>query len=143
MVHCLCMLLAPWFFFPFYKLVSPFIDPVTKAKLNFVDMKKQKQKAIVSTPSSAAVSETDLPSSASTASNSNKASSTAATATTTTSPLDSGILLNVIPDDMLERDFVGSSDYVYHQELYWSAAEKVLQESRDALEQGPADDTSA
>ncbi|KAF9968374.1 hypothetical protein BGZ70_004534 [Mortierella alpina] len=131
---------APWFFFPFYKLVSPFIDPVTKAKLNFVDMKKQKPKAIVSTPSSADASETDLPSSASTTSNSKKVSSTASPSTSTTasgSPtFDSGNLLDVIPDDMLERDFGGSSDYVYHQELYWSAAEKVLEEARNALEQG-------
>ncbi|KAF9571512.1 hypothetical protein EC968_000475 [Mortierella alpina] len=136
---------APWFFFPFYKLVSPFIDPVTKAKLNFVDMKKQKQKAIVSTPSSAAVSETDLPSSASTTSDSKKTSSSATPTTASGSPTqpDSAILLNVIPEDMLERDFGGISDYVYHQELYWSAAEKVLQDARNALEQGPAVDASA
>ncbi|KAF9976763.1 hypothetical protein BGZ73_007898 [Actinomortierella ambigua] len=43
---------APWFFFPFYKLISPWIDPVTKAKIHFVDMKKQKPKSSSSSPPS-------------------------------------------------------------------------------------------
>ncbi|KAG0198421.1 hypothetical protein BGX28_008168 [Mortierella sp. GBA30] len=125
---------APWFFFPFYKLVSPFIDPVTKAKLNFVDMKKQKPRSIVSTPSSAAASETDLPSSSS-ASISSKSKNTSSAKNNGSPVPDSGNLLDVIPEDMLERDFGGSSDYVYNQELYWNSAEKVLEEARAALEQ--------
>ncbi|CAG8728168.1 10838_t:CDS:2, partial [Funneliformis mosseae] len=30
---------APWYFWGFFKLLSPFIDPVTKNKIKFVDIK--------------------------------------------------------------------------------------------------------
>jgi len=123
------LLSAPWFFFPFYKLISPFLDPVTKAKINFVDMKKQKPRSIVSTPSSAAASEVDL-------TNTSESSQKASTSST---PQNSEIvnLLDAVPEDMLEREFGGSSDYVYDQETYWTAASKVLKDSREALERGP------
>ncbi|CAH1767021.1 14875_t:CDS:2 [Entrophospora sp. SA101] len=29
---------APWYFWSFFKLISPFIDPVTKSKIKFVDL---------------------------------------------------------------------------------------------------------
>lgn len=32
---------APWYFWVFYKIVSPFIHPVTKAKIRFVDLRAQ------------------------------------------------------------------------------------------------------
>ncbi|KAJ1913138.1 hypothetical protein IWQ60_009344 [Tieghemiomyces parasiticus] len=32
---------APWLFWTFFKLVSPFVDPVTRRKINFVDLKTQ------------------------------------------------------------------------------------------------------
>ena len=34
---------APWYFWMFYKLVSPFIHPVTKSKIRFVQVAKQAQ----------------------------------------------------------------------------------------------------
>lgn len=30
---------APWFFWPFFRIISPFIDPVTRSKIKFVDLK--------------------------------------------------------------------------------------------------------
>ncbi|KAF9585570.1 hypothetical protein BGW38_001744 [Lunasporangiospora selenospora] len=126
--HCY-FLHAPWFFFPFYKLISPFIDPVTKAKLSFVDMKKQKSRPIVSTPSSASASEVDL------AANNDKASSIETSPTET--PSNTGSLLDMIPVDMLENEFGGTNDYSYDQESYWSAAVAILAAARSKLEQGP------
>ncbi|KAF8937205.1 CRAL-TRIO domain-containing protein [Dissophora ornata] len=123
---------APWFFFPFYKLISPFIDPVTKDKINFVDMKKQKPRSIASTPSSASVSEVDLSSSAVATSGSKKAP----LLPTAGSGSDNVNLLDVIPDDMLDQAFGGLSDYIYDQEIYWNEAEKVLAKSRYVLEHG-------
>ncbi|KAL1921804.1 uncharacterized protein VTP21DRAFT_10446 [Calcarisporiella thermophila] len=32
---------TPWFFWTFWKLISPFIDPVTRSKIRFVDLKTQ------------------------------------------------------------------------------------------------------
>ncbi|KAI8873234.1 CRAL/TRIO domain-containing protein, partial [Ramicandelaber brevisporus] len=32
---------APWYFTAFYSTVSPWLDPVTKAKIRFIDQKKQ------------------------------------------------------------------------------------------------------
>ncbi|RKP38395.1 CRAL-TRIO domain-containing protein, partial [Dimargaris cristalligena] len=32
---------APWLFWTFFKIVSPFVDPVTRRKINFVDLKTQ------------------------------------------------------------------------------------------------------
>lgn len=95
-------------------------------------MKKQKPKSIVSTPSSAAASEVDL-------TNTSDASSQKKN-TYSSTPQNSEIvnLLDSIPEDMLEREFGGSSDYVYDQESYWTAASKVLKDSREALERGPA-----
>jgi hypothetical protein len=139
------IIIAPWFFFPFFKLISPFIDPVTKAKINFVDMKKQKpkSKSNISTPSSAAASEIELPngggggvlsSAASTASS--KKSSSANKENKDGTSTDQVNLLDVIPEDMLEREFGGASDYVYNQQIYWDAAAQVLADSRDRLENG-------
>ncbi|KAG0298383.1 hypothetical protein BGZ96_000097 [Linnemannia gamsii] len=131
---------APWFFFPFFKLISPFIDPVTKAKINFIDMKKQKPKTNISTPSSAAASELELPnggvlsSAASTASS--KKSTSANKDTKDGTSADQVNLLDVIPEDMLEQEFGGASDYVYNQQVYWDAAAQVLADSRARLENG-------
>lgn len=120
-------LLAPWFFFPFYKLISPFIDPVTKSKINFVDMKKQKPRSLVSTPSSSApASEADA---ASVRSSKKASSPSGANGATGTVASDNINLLDMIPEDMLEQEFGGSSDYVYDQEAYWTAVEKVLAEA--------------
>ncbi|KAF9019606.1 hypothetical protein CPC16_010798 [Podila verticillata] len=117
---------APWFFFPFYKLISPFIDPVTKSKINFVDMKKQKPRSLVSTPSSSApASEVD----AASVRSSKKSSSPAGANGASGSALDNINLLDMIPEDMLEQEYGGSSDYVYDQEAYWTAVEKVLAEA--------------
>ncbi|KAG9070014.1 hypothetical protein KI688_009344 [Linnemannia hyalina] len=131
---------APWFFFPFFKLISPFIDPVTKEKINFVDMKKQKPKpkTIISAPSSAAASEIEL---------TNGVSSSAASTASSKKPsankdnkdgtsTDQVNLLDMIPEDMLEREFGGSSDFVYNQQIYWDAADRVLADSRARLENG-------
>ncbi|RUS33207.1 CRAL-TRIO domain-containing protein [Jimgerdemannia flammicorona] len=30
---------SPWFFWPFFKVISPFIDPITRSKIKFVDPK--------------------------------------------------------------------------------------------------------
>ncbi|KAJ2962827.1 hypothetical protein NQZ79_g2138 [Umbelopsis isabellina] len=35
---------TPWFFWTTFKLLSPFIDPVTRAKIRFVDLKELKDK---------------------------------------------------------------------------------------------------
>ncbi|KAF9326438.1 hypothetical protein BG006_010139 [Podila minutissima] len=122
---------APWFFFPFYKLISPFMDPVTKSKVNFVDMKKQKPRSLISTPSSsAAASEADAESVRS----SKKASSSPSTGASGAGASDNINLLDMIPEDMLEQEFGGSSDYVYDQEAYWTAVEKVLAEAEKKLE---------
>ncbi|KAF9178635.1 hypothetical protein BGZ51_001551 [Haplosporangium sp. Z 767] len=123
---------APWFFFPFYKLISPFIDPVTKDKINFVDMKKQKPKSIVSTPSSAAASEVDLSSTATTQSKASSKKSSSPSTGSAGSALDNINLLDMIPEDMLEQEYGGSSDYVYNQEIYWNAAGEVLARVRNA-----------
>lgn len=32
---------APWYFWCFYRIISPFIHPVTKSKIRFVDVEKQ------------------------------------------------------------------------------------------------------
>ncbi|KAI1321453.1 hypothetical protein EDD11_005144 [Mortierella claussenii] len=120
---------APWFFFPFYKLISPFIDPVTKDKINFVDMKKQKPKSkIISTPSSTTASEIDL----SSAANSTTSTATPKKTSSSSSSSDNVNLLDVIPEDMLEQAFGGTSDYEYNQEIYWNEASRVLAESRRA-----------
>ncbi len=37
------ILLAPWYFWGFFKLISPFIDPVTKNKIKFADIYKAVQ----------------------------------------------------------------------------------------------------
>ncbi|KAF9104466.1 hypothetical protein BGX29_001836 [Mortierella sp. GBA35] len=142
---------APWFFFPFFKLISPFIDPVTKAKINFVDMKKQKprSKSIISAPSSAAASEIELlnggslrvASSAASTASSTKSKSTTISGTGTST--DQVNLLDVIPEDMLEREFGGTSDYVYNQQIYWDAADRVLADSRAKLEHGTPSATTA
>lgn len=34
---------APWYFWTFYKLISPFIHPVTQSKIKFVNLKQQQQ----------------------------------------------------------------------------------------------------
>ncbi|KAF9352079.1 hypothetical protein BGX34_000205 [Mortierella sp. NVP85] len=129
---------APWFFFPTYKLISPFIDPVTKAKINFVDMKKQQPKTIISTPSSAAASDVDLSSASSAKGSSADGSAisggSTVTRTPTTTSSDNVNLLDLIPEDMLEQAFGGSSDYEYDQQAYWLAAEKVLTQAREARE---------
>ncbi|KAF9902171.1 hypothetical protein EC991_005217 [Linnemannia zychae] len=123
---------APWFFFPFFKLISPFIDPVTKEKINFIDMKKQKPRTtfITSAASSAA----------STASSTKKQSSGGNKDGTSSDQIN---LLDVIPDDMLEQEFGGSSDYVYNQQVYWDAAAQVLAESRARLETGLSSTSTA
>ena len=89
-------------------------------------MKKQKSRSIVSTPSSATTSEVDL-------SNTSESKKTM-TATAGEQSSDNVNLLDMIPEDMLEREFGGSSDYVYDQEAYWAAAMQVLEESRVAHE---------
>ncbi|KAG0222796.1 hypothetical protein BGW42_006327 [Actinomortierella wolfii] len=95
---------APWFFFPFYKLVSPWIDPVTKAKIHFIDMKKQKPKS--------------------------------ANGAVTIIPGENVNLLDMIPADMLEKEYGGESEYKYDQELYWQACERALAVSRTMLQEG-------
>ncbi|KAG0306984.1 hypothetical protein BGZ98_001351 [Dissophora globulifera] len=127
--------LAPWFFFPFYKLISPFIDPVTKGKLNFADMKKQTRKTIASTPSSTNASEVDLSSSTATSTHLKTGSSSSSAASTSGPVSDNSGILDTIPHDMLEVAYGGSSNYVYNQEIYWEAAEKALARARSALEQ--------
>ncbi|KAF9930764.1 hypothetical protein FBU30_011300 [Linnemannia zychae] len=142
---------APWFFFPFFKLISPFIDPVTKAKINFVDMKKQKprSKSIVSAPTSAATSEIELPSSTTSASLSSKKPSANQNNNSNNNNKDGTSsdqvnLLDMIPEDMLEREFGGSSDFIYDQQTYWDTAEKVLADSRAKLEgSGPTTTATA
>ncbi|KAG0274225.1 hypothetical protein BGZ95_009997 [Linnemannia exigua] len=139
---------APWFFFPFFKLISPFIDPVTKAKINFVDMKKQKPKpkAAISAPSSAAASEIELPgsSAASTKSSTQKQSSSSSNSGNKDGTSSDQVnLLDVIPEDMLEREFGGSSAYVYNQQIYWDAAAQVLADSRARLETGSSSKATA
>ncbi|KAF9146893.1 hypothetical protein BGX30_005103 [Mortierella sp. GBA39] len=131
---------APWFFFPFFKLISPFIDPVTKEKINFVDMKKQKPKpkTITSTPSSAAASEIELTNgvSSSAASTASSKKSSANKDNKDGTSTDQVNLLDAIPEDMLEREFGGASDFVYNQQVYWDAADRVLADSRARLENG-------
>ncbi|KAG0369250.1 CRAL-TRIO domain-containing protein [Gamsiella multidivaricata] len=137
---------APWFFFPFYKLISPFIDPVTKAKINFVDMKKQKPRSAVSTPSSAAASEIDLSAGTVTTPVHKKGSSSAsagALSSSSSGASDNVNLLDMIPEDMLEQAFGGTSDYEYDQETYWNTAEKVLADARNALEKDQTPDVDA
>ncbi|KAK3847437.1 MAG: CRAL-TRIO domain-containing protein [Linnemannia gamsii] len=139
---------APWFFFPFFKLISPFIDPVTKAKINFVDMKKQKpsSKSVISAPSSATASEIELPgsSAASTTSSTKKQSSSSSNSGSKDGTSSDQVnLLDVIPEDMLEREFGGSSDYVYNQQVYWDAAAQVLADSRARLETGSSSNSTA
>ncbi|RUP43129.1 CRAL-TRIO domain-containing protein [Jimgerdemannia flammicorona] len=34
-----CIVHSPWFFWPFFKVISPFIDPITRSKIKFVDPK--------------------------------------------------------------------------------------------------------
>ncbi|KAF9167574.1 hypothetical protein DFQ26_004089 [Actinomortierella ambigua] len=103
---------APWFFFPFYKLISPWIDPVTKAKIHFVDMKKQKQKS---------------------SSSSSSTSSSSASSPTSSEHVQ---LLDAIPLDMLEQEYGGASEYKYDQEIYWQACERALAVSRTMLQDG-------
>ncbi|KAG0325034.1 hypothetical protein BGZ99_001131 [Dissophora globulifera] len=135
------MLNAPWFFFPFYKLISPFIDPVTKGKLNFADMKKQSRKTIVSTPSSTNASEVDLSSSTATSTHLKTGSSSSSAASTSGPVSDNSGILDTIPHDMLEEAYGGSSNYVYNREIYWEAAEKALAHARSALEQEHTSDS--
>lgn len=104
-------------------------------------MKKQKpkSKSNISTPSSAAASEIELSngvlsSAASTASS--KKSTSANKDTKDGTSTDQVNLLDVIPEDMLEREFGGASDYVYNQQVYWDAADQVLADSRARLENG-------
>ena len=58
------------------------------------------------------------------------------TATAGEQSSDNVNLLDMIPEDMLEREFGGSSDYVYDQDAYWTAAMQVLKDSRESLEHG-------
>ncbi|RIA80945.1 CRAL-TRIO domain-containing protein [Glomus cerebriforme] len=37
-LRCSLVINAPWYFWGFFKLISPFIDPVTKNKIKFVDI---------------------------------------------------------------------------------------------------------
>ncbi|KAI9175991.1 hypothetical protein H9P43_006355 [Blastocladiella emersonii ATCC 22665] len=37
-LHCACMVNAPWFFWAAWKVIAPFIDPVTRAKVSFVTL---------------------------------------------------------------------------------------------------------
>ncbi|KAF9899790.1 hypothetical protein BX616_002852, partial [Lobosporangium transversale] len=123
-------------------LISPFIDPVTKAKINFVDMKKQKPKStVISTPSSATASETDLSSTTTSTKTSpfkkiSSVSHPTSSSSSSSSVSDNVNLLDVIPEDMLEQAFGGSSSYEYNQEIYWNEASRVLAEARSNLEQG-------
>lgn len=95
-----------------------------------MDMKKQKPRSLVSTPSSsAAASEAD----AASVRSSKKASSSPSTGASGAGASDIN-LLDMIPEDMLEQEFGGSSDYVYDQEAYWTAVEKVLAEAEKKLE---------
>ncbi|KAF9297412.1 hypothetical protein BGZ74_009839 [Mortierella antarctica] len=101
-----------------------------RSKVNFVDMKKQKPRSLVSTPSSsAAASEAD----AASVRSSKRASSSPSTGASGAGASDIN-LLDMIPEDMLEQEFGGSSDYVYDQEAYWTAVEKVLAEAEKKLE---------
>ncbi|KAF9158773.1 hypothetical protein BGX21_003193, partial [Mortierella sp. AD011] len=129
---------APWFFWPFYKMVSPFMDPVTREKINFVDIKKQKHshKSITSTPSSASASDIDVSTSKD---KHHPLHEKEKKITRVTEPN----LLEVIPDDSLEEGFGGTMDYEYNQEIYWEKACKVLEGARYYLEHGSAPDAES
>ncbi|KAF9116709.1 hypothetical protein BGX27_000091 [Mortierella sp. AM989] len=108
-------------------MISSFMDPVTKEKINFVDMKKQKSshKSITSTPSSASASENDLSTSSTNKKHHKK-----------TPIVSDPNLLEAIPDEMLEEAFGGTREYEYDQEIYWEMAVKVLDNARHYLENG-------
>ncbi|KAF9349638.1 hypothetical protein BGX26_012099 [Mortierella sp. AD094] len=131
---------APWFFWPFYKMISPFMDPVTRDKINFVDMKKQKHshKSIASTPSSASASDIDV----STSKDKNDKHHRHDKDKKTLKVTDPN-LLEIIPDDMLEEAFGGTMDFEYNQEIYWEKACKVLADARYYLEHGSAPDAES
>ncbi|KAF9407230.1 hypothetical protein BGZ76_006151, partial [Entomortierella beljakovae] len=127
---------APWFFWPFYKMISPFMDPITRDKINFVSVKAQKApsvKSIASAPSSASASESDI--SASTITTSSSKSVKKSNKTVVVSDPN---LLEIIPDDMLEVAFGGTMDYEYEQNIYWEKACKVLAEATHYIEYGNA-----
>lgn len=93
-------------------------------------MKKQKPRSLVSTPSSSApASEADEESV-----RSSKKASSSSSGANGTGASDNINLLDMIPEDMLEQEFGGSSDYIYDQEAYWTAVEKVLAEADKKLE---------
>ncbi|KAF8963548.1 hypothetical protein BGZ46_000955, partial [Entomortierella lignicola] len=135
---------APWFFWPFYKMISPFMDPVTRDKINFVDVKKQKQhKPITSAPSSASASEIETSSISSKDKHHDKHHHDKHhDKVKKSSKITDPNLLEFIPDDMLEVAFGGTMDYEYEQQIYWDKAVKILAGVRYYLENGttaPAD----
>lgn len=87
----LYFLLAPWYFWGFYKLISPFIDPVTKNKIKFVDLNLAE---------------------------SNDSDNITAEKKSSTQKVQ---ILDYVDKDQLESEYGGNNNFCYEHEIYWNA----------------------
>jgi hypothetical protein len=111
---------APWIFGTLWSLVSPFLDPVTKAKIRFVNVPKP-------AVSQANAEGGDLTSDAASIRTTGTNATTATNATKNTvakmaaKAADANALLEIIDPDMLEYNYGGLREFKYVHEDYWKA----------------------
>ncbi|KAI8820675.1 CRAL-TRIO domain-containing protein [Fimicolochytrium jonesii] len=110
-----------WYLWVFFKVVGPFIDPVTRSKIHFVNLKKLE----VARPKSASNSTRSL---------NGTPSSVTAAAPTAEAPKEKeaegmGGWTNphfYIHPDMLVKDYGGHFDFQYRHETYWKVLNETL-----------------
>ncbi|KAJ3416047.1 hypothetical protein HDV05_003406 [Chytridiales sp. JEL 0842] len=119
---------APWIFGTLWSVVSPFLDPVTKSKIRFVNLNNQASSASSSTSDfvgndaasikTATTQQTATKGSFFRWGSSSSTESTAATKTTKATEINA--LFEVIDQDMLEDNYGGTLAFTYNHEQYFN-----------------------
>ncbi|KAI9340681.1 CRAL-TRIO domain-containing protein [Zopfochytrium polystomum] len=106
---------APWIFGTLWAMVSPFIDPITQAKVRML-------KYTPPPPSAPAAAADGRQSALSTASTSLTSTTTTTTTTATTAPRSSPLLELIDPHQLIVA-YGGEYGFVYDHDAYWAGAE--------------------
>lgn len=103
-------LISPtWYFTTFFKLVSPFIDPITRSKLWTIDLKTQHQLQSNQEESSEV-----------------KGMAQSGTPFQNKSGMAKTCLWNHIHKDCIEKPYGGSSEFVYSHQHYWNSLVSLI-----------------